>query len=244
MRLAFALMLFAAAPAGAEQLRIGATYDYPPYLFRQDGKLVGMDADLMAEVCARGGFDCVWVELSLQELLDAVRDGGVDVGVSGIGISAERELVMDFTCPYYVAEVFTGTFLARDADVDLRSVAIAVATPSLYERAMIDGGYRTLPFANEAEAMRAVQEGRADAFFGANQLPDAPTGLVTLGDYPIRTAGPALALGENADDLRQRLDAILADLSQEGRLAAMQRAWLDIDQGDVIARCNEATPQA
>jgi ABC-type amino acid transport substrate-binding protein len=240
-----ALVLALAAPAQAETLRIGGTNDYPPYLFRDGGRVVGMDADLMSAICARGGFECIWVELPLEDLLAAVRDGRVDVAVSGIGINTEREALMDFTCPYFLSDTFTGSFLARDPGVDLAAVAIAVGTQSLYEKAMVQAGYRTLPFPNETQALQAVVDGRAAAFFGSNQVSnDLAAQLVIVGEHPIRTLGPALGVGEDADVLRRRLDAILAALSREGQLAAMQRAWLDTDQGDVIARCSAEIPQA
>jgi polar amino acid transport system substrate-binding protein len=246
MRAALALGLVLAAPAGAEPLRIGIALDYPPYLFRQaDGTLAGFDADLMAEICARGPFECSWVELPLTDLLAAVRDGRVDVAASGIGANDEREAFMDFTCPYYIADSFTGSMFARSEGVDVTTVPIAVMGQSLYDKAMRDAGFATRPYPDETAAIRTVIAGEVEAFFGSNQMStDLTQGLHFIGEYRITTSGPALGVGENADALRNRLDHILADLSQEGRLAAMQRAWLDVDQGDVIARCTAAFPQA
>lgn len=246
MRSAALALALAAAPAAAEDLRIGVAPDYPPYLTRDGaGGYDGLDAELLAEVCARGGWDCRFAEYALADLLAALRAGEVDVVASGIGISAEREAFMDFTCPYYVAESFDGTFLGREAGLDPAAGEVAVAAQSLYDRAMRQAGYAVRPYPDEAAALAAVLAGEAPVFFGSNQVAgELADRLVPLGSHPIATAGPALGVGEDADALRDRLDAILAELSAEGRLAALQRAWLSVDQGDVIADCLAAVPQA
>jgi polar amino acid transport system substrate-binding protein len=243
---ALALTLLAAAPAAAEVLRIGVTPDYPPYLERDGtGGYHGLDAELLAEICARGGWDCRFADYTLADLLAALRAGEVDVIAGGIGISAEREAFMDFTCPYYIADTFEGTFLGLDAGLDPAAGPVAVAGQSLYDRAMRQAGHDVRAYPGEAEALAAVLAGEVPVFFGSSQVAgEGSERLAILGSHPIATAGPALGVGEEAEALRDRLDAVLADLSAEGRLAALQRAWLSVDQGDVIADCMAAVPQA
>jgi len=103
-----------AFPAGAQEgqlpmdtalvgreLKIGVVVA-PPFLEKDAaGHLSGIALDLWRDVARDMGVRWKVVEYELEPLLDAVRDGAVDVGVSALSITPERENLMDFSQPFY-----------------------------------------------------------------------------------------------------------------------------------------------
>lgn len=234
-----------ATAVGAEQLRIGASPTYPPYFWQDSaGDLKGIDAELMNEICARGGFECTWVFLEVGDLIPQLQAGAVDIVTGGIGNSPARERVVDFTCPYHLTIAAKGTLWALDTDAKPETHRVAVTTGSLHEEAMRRKGFDVLSLPGNAEAVAAVLDGRAAIYFGSAGVVEAhPEGhqLAYLNDFPISAGGAALAVSEDRPELRDALDALLAGISSDGTLSNLQSEWLGIDQGDVIADCQ--TPE-
>jgi polar amino acid transport system substrate-binding protein len=242
IHLAISAALLAGA-AQAEPLRIGVTSDYPPFLWRDaGGERRGFDAELLADLCARGDFQCELVEMPLGDLLRAVAAAKVDLAAGGIGFSAERDATVDFTCSYALYDDYVGTIHARHADIDLATARIAVTARSLFEHAALKAGHRTAPYPTDAEAVRAAASGAADAYFGAPGMVESVLGanhlLQPVGELDVPPTGAAFVLPEGAERLRMRLNALLAELSAEGRIAALQEEWLGFNQGDIIAECD------
>lgn len=245
MRLAAAALLAAAAAttAPAEVLRIGASMDYPPYLTRIGAAAPqGIDAEVVGEICRRGGFDCIWIEMPFGEVLAAVAAGRVDMGAGAIGYSVERDAIVDFTCPYEWISDNEGWFYARDAGVDPAAVPVAVLGGTLHHEALAEGGYATVVFASHREAIVAAMDGRAAAYLGPPGALDDVAGagdvLREVGTLPLDGNGAALVVAEGRDDLRQRLNAILSQMGADGTLRRLQTAWLRRDAGDIIETCN------
>ncbi len=73
----------------AADLRVGMTADEPPLTFKQDGRLVGLEADNARAVSNILGRELQLVELPRQELFSALQKGRVDVVMSGLAISPD-----------------------------------------------------------------------------------------------------------------------------------------------------------
>jgi ABC-type amino acid transport substrate-binding protein len=75
-----------------------------PFVIRDGGAYRGFSIDLWEEIARRTGhaFEYVWVE-TVPEQLDAVADATADVGITGISITRDRELRMDFSLPHFRA---------------------------------------------------------------------------------------------------------------------------------------------
>lgn len=235
--------------AAADTLRIATSGHYPPYYITTPGAATtGMDIDLLGEICARGGYDCVWFEVPTQSLLNTLLTGQADVVAGGIGINADRAAIVDFTCPYYSLTASSGELFLRDPargpDVATNGAVIAVSGGSLFELAMQREGIKTHAYDTEQDAARAMLAGDTDGYFGSGAvvsgLPGGDSALY-IGTYPTITAGPAFAVSKSAPDLLRILNTHLAELSAEGILAELQVRWLGQNQGDVIATCTTTT---
>jgi len=78
--------------------------DYPPLNVRtRGGDLIGFDVDLATGLAAILKVELVLVEKPFGELLAAVRKGEVDVAISGITMTPQRNLEVPFAGPYYLS---------------------------------------------------------------------------------------------------------------------------------------------
>jgi len=235
------VLLALAAPAAADPLRIATGGHYPPYIWVEDGQPVqGLDYDLMNEICARRDFDCTWVDMPMSDIFDAVTAGEVDVVTGGFGYSAERDRIVDFTCPYWSLGENQGAFLSLDPEADLIESEIGVLDASLYAAALERANRDIRPYATEEEALAALLAGDVPVIFGSHNLEElalAQPGVVRRGSYPTFSGGTAFIVSEDAPALRDALDAALAEIEEDGTLSRLQVQWLGVDQGDIIARC-------
>jgi ABC-type amino acid transport substrate-binding protein len=92
-----------------ETLKVGIK-PLDPFVSRDGAAYRGFSIDLWNEIARRNGWHTqyVWHD-SLPSLLSDVQTGKVDVGISGITITKEREEALDFTYPMFSAglEVLT-----------------------------------------------------------------------------------------------------------------------------------------
>lgn len=87
--------------------------EVPPFATRTAaGSWEGLSIDLWRAVAAEAGLAFEFREASLRETLDGLQAGTLDVGLSALSVTAERERALDFTHPYLVS----GLTLARPPD--------------------------------------------------------------------------------------------------------------------------------
>lgn len=241
-----ALFLLAlAGSAHADPLRIATGGHYPPYIFNPaTPDAMGFDKDMLDEICARGAFECTWVDLPMGSIFQLLAAGEVDVVTGGFGYSVERDALVDFTCPYVAGGDGKGTFVGMQADTDLITARVGVLEQSLYQKAMERGDRDVMTYPTEEAALDALAAGDVAVVFGSHNMvsmAEARGGHLTLGEYPTFSGGTVLAVSEDATELRRTLDKLLAEMSEDGTLSRLQMQWMGIDDGDVISRCYDAS---
>lgn len=239
-------LILLAAPVTAEELTIATGGHYPPYiLFPGTEEATGLDKVLMDEICARGGYDCTWVDLPMNDIFQALARGDVDVVAGGFGYTEERDQIVDFTCPYNVSDDNTGVFFALSPEADLLESTVGVLDASLYKSAMERVGREVVTYPTEAAALNGLLAGEVDVTFGSHNMEGMAGGrsdVFLVGEYPTFSGGTVLGVSEDAPDLRRALDDLLAEISADGTLSELQMEWLGKDQGDIIARCASPVP--
>jgi ABC-type amino acid transport substrate-binding protein len=81
-------------------LRIGVTSTYPPVIFKQQGQIAGIEADLAALLGPRLGRTVQFVEVEWTGQIDALLAGRTDIIMSGMSITDARRLRVAFSEPY------------------------------------------------------------------------------------------------------------------------------------------------
>jgi polar amino acid transport system substrate-binding protein len=106
--LMLAAAMFAAwcgvSPAAEAQrpvaLRVGI-YDVPPFATRDaDGNWRGLSVALWEEIATKLGVAFAYEETPLDQMFERLGEGSLDVAIGELGVTAERERVVDFTQPY------------------------------------------------------------------------------------------------------------------------------------------------
>jgi ABC-type amino acid transport substrate-binding protein len=240
-----ALLVLLAGTVSAETLRIATGGHYPPYIYNPGTERAsGLDKDLMDEICTRGGFDCIWVDLPMGDIFQALARGDVDVVTGGFGYSAERDALVDFTCPYVLRGDSNGHFIAKTQQVDLIKSQIGTLEQSLFQEAMERANRDVRTYPTEAAALDGLVAGDVDVVFGsANmaQIAQSRDGFYDVGEYPTFSGGSVIGVSEDAPSLLVALDSLLKDISKDGTLGNLHLKWLGDDLGDVIARCPNTT---
>jgi polar amino acid transport system substrate-binding protein len=81
---------------------IGIDADYPPFTYQDDtGNFTGLDIEAALWIAERQGFEVGFVAVPWDGILDALRDGRIDMVYSGMTITPEREKEVAFTKPYF-----------------------------------------------------------------------------------------------------------------------------------------------
>lgn len=79
-----------------------ATVDRPPFAISQDGAFTGFSIELMNQVAEDLGREVAFTESpGFADMLGRVINGDADAAIANISITAEREVVMDFSLPIF-----------------------------------------------------------------------------------------------------------------------------------------------
>lgn len=86
------------------QLTVGLTGNQPPFNAKNKaGKVIGMDAALAELIATNMGVKLKLVTMPFADLLPALRAGKVDMVMSGMTITPDRNLKVAFIGPYFIS---------------------------------------------------------------------------------------------------------------------------------------------
>lgn len=156
-----------------ETVRIGIEGAYPPFnSVDNSGKVQGFDVDMMNAICAVQNLKCEFVVQDWDGIIPGLQAGKYDV-VIGVGITAERKKLVDFTGKYWATVCrFVGL---KDKNWDytpegLKSAVIAVqggTYPENYVKAELPESKMTT-YQTLEQAYLDMEAGRVDLVFGSS----------------------------------------------------------------------------
>ncbi|MCW3818966.1 ABC transporter substrate-binding protein [Micromonospora sp. DR5-3] len=103
-----------AAIAASKEIRIGLSPDFPPMEYRDEKsqQLAGVDVELAKALGASLGLKVTFVEEKFDQLMNSVSTGRVDIVMSGISDTVQRQETVDFV-DYFKSEGRLYTLSAR-----------------------------------------------------------------------------------------------------------------------------------
>ncbi|TMU28855.1 amino acid ABC transporter substrate-binding protein [Halomonas sp. ATBC28] len=226
--------------AQADTLRVGMSGGYFPFTFVEQDELKGFEVDVMNAVGEITGDDIEFVTASFSGLAGMLESGRIDTIANQITITPEREAKYVFTSPY----VYDGAQVVVKAGndtiqgvEDLSGKSVAVNLGSNYEQLL-----REQPNADEIDIRtyesnieQDVALGRVEAFVMDRV---SATQVIKEKGLPLELAGQPFSTIENAlpfrDDeagreQRDRVDAALAELRENGELREISEKWFNSD---------------
>lgn len=81
-------------------LTVGTNAEFQPYEYYENGKVVGIDIDIMQAVCDKLGMEMKVEDMAFDSVIPAVSTGKVDIGASGFTVTEERKKNINFSDTY------------------------------------------------------------------------------------------------------------------------------------------------
>lgn len=233
--------------AHADPLRIGVdTGAYPPFTIpAADGTWSGWEIDFMNAICAEAKLECVVTPTAWDGIIPALTGGQIDVIMSSMSITAEREKAIDFSDKYYntPTAVIAGKGLVATPDAaGLKGKVIGVQISTTQE------AYAQKYFAADAAEIKSYQtadevnqdlaSGRIDAMV-IDVLPgtaflESETGACcenvgeVVDDPEILGRGVGFGL-RKGDPLMATLNAAIAAIRANGTYDAISKNYFTFD---------------
>ncbi len=252
LKLATALSTLAVAAslstgALAKTLRLGTEGAYPPFNYIEaDGKIAGFDVEIGQELCKRIGEECEVVAQDWDGIIPGLLANKYDFIIASMFITEERKKQVAFTEPYYLAAMTNVvpkgsdiTEFTNEALADKVIGAQSGTTQADYiEATYSDADVRLYPTQDEVNLDMA--SGRIDMQVG-DMLPMLDWTKKTedgvcceLAGDPITDPafvgeGVGIALRQEDDELREKLNAALAEMRADGTYKTINDKYFDID---------------
>jgi len=228
------------------ELRVGMSGEQMPLNgFDKAGKPAGLEPELAGKLAEAMGVSLRLLRIPFPELLPALRQGKIDMVMSGLTITPQRNIEFAFVGPYFISgkSILTRSkelAVAEDETAldreGLRVVALQSSTSAAFVKSHLP--HVKLLLTNEMEkGIAMVREGKADALvadmpvclFAVLRYPELATMTLPMTIEPIGIAVPG-----NDPLLVNLLENYLEAIGATGELEALNRKWLRKD--DWLAR--------
>ena len=220
------------------EIIIGIRDDTMPFGFRdKDGNMAGFDIDL-AKIIAKNILGdeskIQFVPVTASNRISKLISGEVDILIATMTITEQREQILNFSIPYYIAgqAILTKSTSKATGLLDFQDKKLIVVFGSTSERNLRTNvpdieilGYKTYK-----EAYNALKEGKADGIVADDTillsyaLNDKSVKLL-----PKRFSQEPYAVAfrkENESlELIERIDYIIDSLQSSGRIDKMLEKW-------------------
>lgn len=222
-----------------QELRVGLTASQPPLNVKNArGEVVGLEVDVVNALAQSMGVKPRLVVMPFADLLPALERGEVDMVISGMTITPDRNARVAFAGPYFISGK---SLLTKDAGLaDLKDLealndsghTLAALAGSTSERFVRDVAPKAKLVASKdyGQAVEMVMDGRADAL-----VADFPICKVSTLRYPdagLRTpvtpfTAEPLGIALPADDplLVNLVENYLTTLERTGELTQFKARW-------------------
>ncbi|NJM83245.1 MAG: transporter substrate-binding domain-containing protein [Tabrizicola sp.] len=214
----------------AESAVIGSSGDNPPFTDLDGrGEIIGIDRDIGDELCRRTGLRCSWVRVEFDQLIPSLLSEEIDIAISGLASSREREKLVAFTVDYLPSDGLNN-FVGRAGAPPPDAALIGVQSGTIQERHLIETNRRIRSYPSQTDVMAAAAAGEVDLVFGpfaARSIGDffETEGLEYLFTEAVGTDGPAVAVCKGNGDLLERLDTALSAMIADGTIDRIDARW-------------------
>ena len=236
-------------------LRIGVSATREPLTFiDQSGKVTGIDGEIARHIGAKLGRPIEFANMKYMALIPALQSGKVDMIISGMNATEERQKSVNFSTPYFAnsqvmlvrnpaatagqsSSTTAWDPAAPDAVAKLKQIEgkkIGVMTGSTGEMAaqMQFPKAEIKRFDDATDVVTAAKGGQIDAavvsFSSTVLISRAHPELRALPDRLVNEE-IAMAVKKGNDALQKDVNQAIADLKADGTLEAMGRRWFKTD---------------
>lgn len=186
---------------------------FAPFEYREGSDVVGVDADIAAEIAKDLGVQLEIQDVDFTAALAAVSTGKASFAAAGITVTEDRKEVMDFSIPYATSVQYV--IVAKDFDIknidDLKGKRIGVQTGTTGDYLITDEINGTEDEETKVHIV-GVLEGSGASVTGYNNAmsaaQDISTGRI---DAVVVDKLPAESIVANNEDTMKCIELVYAD---------------------------------
>ncbi|MDX1359481.1 MAG: transporter substrate-binding domain-containing protein [Clostridia bacterium] len=227
-----AVSLFAGCSSSSEKLLIGTSPDYEPFEYLDaEGKVIGFDMDLMAEVAKLMDVEYEIKEYDFSIIISTLQSDQIDIGLSGFTWSEEREGKVLFTTPYYnsaqVAVVLADSTISSVADLEGKTIMAGEGTTGMAAAKEIAGTKVTSPD-DYPMAFEFLKGGQCDAVvcdLGVAQSYAQKDEFKMLNEYLNEAEEMSMIVNIKNEDLLKKLNAAIEEFMATDAYDALLEKW-------------------
>lgn len=236
-----------ATSAWSQTLRLGTEGAYPPFNYiESDGSIAGFDVEIGLELCKRMEMECEVIAQDWDGIIPGLLANKYDFIIASMFITEDRKKIVSFTDPYYLAAmthvVPAGSDITEFTNEALAGKIIGAqsgTTQADYAEATYpDAEVRLYPTQDDVNLDLA--SGRIDLQVGdllpmldwATKSEDGS--CCELAGEPITDPafvgdGVGIAVRQADNELRENLNAALAEILADGTYLAINNKYFDVN---------------
>jgi len=218
---------------------VGVKYDTKPFGYIDENqKLVGYDVDLAKYIAKSilGSEDRVeFKQVTPSNRILALNSGQVDMIIATMTITNQRAEVVDFSAPYYMAGqailVPQKSDIKSMSDLNGKKVIIIFGTTAEKNLRLIAPEAQIVGYKTYTSGYSALKQNRADAMTSDDTiligfaLQDEALKLLSK-RYSKEPYAIAFKKGADSAGLRNKVDFIIEDMAQTGKLNQLKAKWI------------------
>lgn len=225
-----------AAKRNPSEIVVGTSADFEPFSFiDKTGTIVGFDIDLLDAVFKRLNRHYRLENMPFETLLTQMQFGSIDVIAAGMSPTPEREARILFSTPYIQAEPLVIMTLSNHKDInalqDLFGKTVAVNQGYVADMQLsLKPEIKLLRLPGLSDALLALKHGKVDALVtGGGTIKPLQSAFAAdaIRIIPIKELQEdfAFCIAKRHPELKEKIDAILQDLRDDGTLVRLKEKW-------------------
>ncbi len=206
-----------------EKLVMATNAEFPPYEYVEDGKIVGIDAEIAGLIAEKLGMELEIVDVAFDSIIPGVQSGKYDMGMAGLTVNDERLEKVNFSTSY--ATGIQAVIVKDGSDIksidDLADKKIGVQTSTTGDiYATGDYGEDAITrYDNGAVAVQALLADKVDCVIIDNEPAKsyvaANEGLKVL-DTEYTVEDYAICFAKENTELQEKVNGALEELIKDG----------------------------
>lgn len=214
---------------------IATSADNPPYEYINNGKIVGFDIDLAAEIAKELNQELVVKNLDFPSLLPALLSYNVDAVIAAVTVTPERLNNVDFSESYTSSEMAIiykdGSAISSSEELQKKIIGVQFGTTwETFANELIEGsdGGRVKSLSNNISLIQELNNGNLDIVIMEKLQADKFISKYPELKYlpiPETSSEFAIALPKGSE-LTEKVNNIIGKLKASGFLAQLKSKWL------------------
>lgn len=229
----------APAPTATDKkvLVAACSADFPPYEYMENGQIVGAEVEILQAIAEKIGFEVKFEDMIFESVIPSIQSGKYDIGMSGLTVTDERKLIVNFTdsyttsCQAIIVKEDSPITCADDLFNNIGKYKIGVQLATTGDLYATDdfGAENVEQYDKGPDAVLALNTDKIDCVIideaVAKAYVAANTGLKTLETaYVIEDY--ALALNKDDTELLDQMNAAIQELMADGTIPGIMDQYI------------------